>query len=303
MLEASYELVNVSLGVVKRETNPGACRETETLVKRRGALESGSDTDVLVAQELGHIVWVDTLERERNDATFATDLLGTEDGERITKALLKYLYGVGDELLLMVMDDIKADRTDEIKGCAETDGAGDVGGPCFKAGWDVFVEGIRGTRVEDHATTENNGSEGFEERVFAIEDTGTSRAKELVSRKGDHVSIPFLDREGQVADELGSVNYDSCLESERPYRGDDIAHWIDDAQDIGDSGEGDDTSTSIYEVGKFLEPEEASFINGEDAEFSAATFGELFPGEKVGVVFERRDDDVVTRFDLRSQEL
>ena len=68
LLEGLAEAVDLVQGVVEVEAGPARGRKPIAPVQRHGTVVPGADGDAVAVQQLGHVVGVDPVERETDDA-------------------------------------------------------------------------------------------------------------------------------------------------------------------------------------------------------------------------------------------
>ena len=68
---------------------------------------------------------------------------------------------------------------------------------------------------------------------------------------------------------------------------------VDGAEGVRDVGDGHHAGARIEQLFVLLHEEFAALVHGNDAQFGVLLFAEHLPGDDVGVVLHRRDDDLV----------
>ena len=120
-MECHDQFFYIFFGIVDGETDACGSREIESVVKRGGALEAGSDADTSFAEEVSSIVGMNALKCKRNDATFLLDVGSADDSEGIAKCFCEATNRVGNERLFMLAKRGESDSVYEVDCGTEAD--------------------------------------------------------------------------------------------------------------------------------------------------------------------------------------
>lgn len=112
-----------------------------------------------------------------------------------------------------------------------------------------------------------------------------------MTREGEEIAIELLNVDRHVRDALRSIDKEerTCRMGELA----DLADIVDSAHDIGDMGGADESGAIVEKRLESIYLERPVFINVEDTELSPATLAKELPGDDVGMVLERRDDNLI----------
>ena len=163
--------------------------------QRLGAVVAGADADAVAAEDLGDVVRVDAVERERDDAAATLGVGGAVDGEPLD--LAEALERVGGELALVGAHRRPCRARQEVDRGAQADRLGDGGGARLELRGQLGVGGLVALDALDHVAAADPRRHRLEQLAAAVQDADAGRAVGLVAGPGVEVGAERLDVDRQ----------------------------------------------------------------------------------------------------------
>ena len=135
----------------------------------------------------------------------------------------------------------------------------------------------------------------------APHDAGRHRPEHLVTGEHVEVAAQVLHVDADVRYRLGAIDDDAC--ASLPGQGADVLGGIDEPQNVGHMAERDQPCLRGDQLLQLIDPQAALVIDIDDAHGRARLLRGARPRQQVGVVFRNREDDLVTRAEIRRPQV
>lgn len=257
-------------------------------MERHRAVLTGADGDAAAIEDLSEVVGVDAVDGEADD----TAVLVGRSGEE-THARDRGQAGLrrGDKLLLVGGDRVPVEFGEELDGGAQSDGLGDGGCSGLEFVRQLVPLGAIAMDFEHHIAAAEDRRHRFEPLAAAVEDADTRRAEHLVARERGEIDPQGGDVERAVGNELRGVEKGGGTDSLGTR--DNLGDRQQSAEDIGHARKGDQAGAGADLAVEGVEIERAVRMKFRVTQHDSALAGQHQPGDKVGVVFEGGQDDLV----------
>ena len=189
----SRELVELLARVEAGQRGARGGRDPEAVHDRLCAVVARPDRDPLVVEDRPHVVGVDAVEDEGEDARLLPR--GADDPQ--ARDLPEDPRPVEQQVVLVGRDRVEADSLHPVDRRAERDAAGDVRGARLELVGQLVPGGLLEGDGRDHVAPALPGRHGLEEGGSSVQSTHARRPVHLVPREGVEVAAdrPHVHRE------------------------------------------------------------------------------------------------------------
>ena len=248
----------------------------------------GADGDSLLVEDCADVVGVDAFEREGDDARL--DCRGSDDAQAFD--LLQALRRIQQQIMLVGSDGLDADRVHVVDRSSHSDHAGDVRRSRFELVRERVVGRFLETDRENHVAATLVGGHGIEDRFLPVQHAHAGWPIDFVRGERVEVAVQSLNVHSQVRHALSAVDH-----HDRPVlvgHGDHFLNGVDGAEGVGGMPDGNELRARGEHARVFVEQELAGIIHRDDAEPGSLLIAQHLPGNDVGVMLDRRDEDFVS---------
>ena len=201
-----------------------------------------TDGDAEAVQNGRCVMGMDAVDGEGNDAGFFSRV-GTADDVDM-RDFLHPFQAVAGQFFFMGFDVVHAQVLQIVDGSVQSNGTFDVLG----TGFEFEGQFVKGRRlfldIFDHVAAEEERFHAFQDGFLAVKDARAGRTAHLVAREGEEVAVHILDVGLHVRCRLSTV--DDGDGSDGMGFGDDFLDRALHAEDVADSGKGDDFRLVVY---------------------------------------------------------
>ena len=192
---------------------------------------------------------------------------------------------------------IHADAVEILAGGGKADRVGYVGGACLELVRQHVPGGVVVANELDHVAPELIGGHRFEDTTATDETADPHGTAHLVAAERVEVHVERVEGHAKMRCALRAITDDERTDA--PSDGSDLGDGIDRSDGVGHVIEGDDSRARSHECAQRIQVH--ALLAGERADDQprAARKRELLPGDEVGVVLERGDDDLVAGLHVR----
>ena len=232
---ASIRPVDLVARGVHGERGAGRGGDAEPAHQRLRAGMAGAHADALAADDLGHVVRMDAVERERGDAAAVLDV-GPE--EREAGDLAQALDGVADDVARVLPHGVHADAGEEVGRGAEPDRLGDHHRARLELGGRLGRREALLGHAGDHVPAAEERRHRLEQLAAAVQHADAGRAVGLVAGPGVEVGVERGDVDRHVRHRLHAVDDHHGAGGVRAAR--DLGDRVDGAEHVRHVRDGDE---------------------------------------------------------------
>ena len=246
--------------------------------------------DAVLVEHGARVVRVDAVQGEGDDGGFVR--CGADEAQAGQFGKRLFCGGAQGFFVRAEVGDVFGGKP--VQRGAEADDFDDGRRACFKFGGRRGVEGALEADAQDHVAAALVGRHGVKQVVAAVEDADAGRPVVFVRGEGEEVAAEGLHVHRHVGDGLCGI--DDSDDAARFGAGDERREVVDAAEGVGDERGGEDFD-AVEQVVEVRGVERAVVVDGDDGEFGAKALAGALPGDDVGVVFERGQQDAVAGFE------
>jgi len=214
------------------------------------------------------------------------------DADAARVMLAKDLMPVRQQIVSVGGDGLKADAIDEIEGRTQPHGPSNIGGAGFQPGGQRSVGRFGESHRLDHVTATSVRGQIFQQGSFAVDDTDTGGAIDLVARKDVEVAVQSLHIDRNMSHGLGTIYDDRDILAVSD--ADDFLNGVDRTQGIGNVGHGNEFGPWTDKFPHLVQLQLTLFVQGDDFQVGTHAFAQHLPRHDVAVVLEVGDENFVT---------
>ena len=198
-----------------------------------------------------------------------------------------------EQRVLMGRNRFNAQRFDIVDGRAQADSAGHVGRTRFELVRQFVVRGAFERHVQNHVAATLPGRHLGEQFLATVEHTDAGGPIKLVAREGIEVRPQRLDVHTRVGNGLCTIH--QHRNSPRVSGGNDFRDRQDGAERIRDMRDRHQPRPRRQQPVELIQDEFAVLVDGRHDQGAARGVAHHLPGHDVGVVLQRRDEDLIAR--------
>ncbi len=195
--DCGRQAIDIVAGVVQVEAGSGCGDCAEAFHQWLVAVVAGPDGDVVLVEERSHVVRVNSVDVEREDAALLRAIGRTEDAQVRNRA--QRVDRIADQFDFVGVDCLESDIGQVAGSGGESDGVGDCGGARLKARGHIGIGRAVDLDLADHAATAHERWHGLEQIQLAVEHAGSEWADHLVPAECEEIDIEVADIQRQDA--------------------------------------------------------------------------------------------------------
>ncbi len=183
---------------------------------------------------------------------------------------------------------------------SKADGIGDSRCAGFETQWRRLEFRAIPLHARDHFAAVLPGLHGLQMFMLAVQHANAGRAVKFVPGADQKIAIQLPDIETLMHSGLRRIHQHRHARD----MGDahNIRHRRQRAQHIGHGGDGEKFDACIQQGWQHRQIQFAIFLHRDHAQRGAGFLRQLLPGQEIGVMFERADDNGITRLQTRRQK-
>ena len=205
----------------------------------------------------------------------------------------KPLGGVLQQLVLVGRDVRQPEPVDVIERGAQSDGVGDVRRAGLELGRELGERRLFERHVADHVAAALPRRHDLQQFFLGVNGADAGGAENLVPGEDEEVAAELLHVDRDVGDRLRAVDQHAGAVA-LGHLG-HLGHRQDRAQAVRGVRQRDELGARAEDCLILLEHDFAPVVDGNDPQDGPLFLGDHLPGDDVGVMLERREDDLVAR--------